>query len=1098
MPARLGCNGGTYTIATGGTLYVATGYNILGSGAPTENVLVGNLGTLDFNLIIDTGSLNSGFDGDSRIEFANSFSAGIYGITARARTIVVDGGVTLTTVGGDVLLQGWNLTLGTGSAIRTGNGAISLVAVDPTALATPFVQVNRNIVSVTLGDRSNLTGGAVVITATANAQKYLQDDDFPANGSPTDISQYLNDVGGSVIGAIGNLSVFAGVAVSYTSATITMASTASIYATTLLMHAHSLARVSAAPIAPIIGVTVGVGNLFARIDVAGTIVTTGNASFVSDGDSTVDMVSDAAFSKAAAIAISVMNATVETLIRAGANITVGANGGSGDLLVSADRVDRSRTFARTITGTDGQIAIALSFGIANGHVTAELAGNATVRGNIAVSATQQSLGVPILNLFVIPGMASGVSAAGGQGTNSLGSPLDDAKALAMDAVIGKFVGQFKFWLKKKLGLKYGPDELVKWNAAASMAVAVNQIDVNARVGNGTDAATVDATGDLLVSAAMASRPNISATASATDQGVARNLPTKPAETGVALAFAIGYYGNTANAAINRYATVNSGGNLTVSSAALNKIDPNGLFGYNLYNALQAPPVTWTTDDGRKSLHTGDVIEVRAGHTGGGDVGTNYTWTGQDGTSVDLKTTDFTTLYWSASGNSVFSRAKRFVTQLSAYLDESTFGNSGLVDSWAQATSTGQQNAYAGSFNVIVTDTTATSLIDGTVNRSTDALYRTGHQTVTLTSIGANDLIVFAGNIRTPGITTKGPEFGERSWSPSVSGFGWGSEAAKNGKAIGGAFFVGVSTSDVSSVIGDNASLYADSLAVSADQSAIRVSLGASGGGGGQTGVNGAFLVQVIDDSTIAQIGSGAVVVVGSLPIAGGGRCLGLDPGERRALPRRCLRWHRGRRRDRVSALGGRQRRQPRHRSRHRHAVRTRATNHDARLLQLRRQSRMTSSNTGFLAAIAVSGASTNPDAAPVSGADTGLGGPSGSTTSEPAKLPANPNGNYDAVIAQLRERFGETKTQAGGASNPGSSSGKTGISIAGAVALNYVDDTTHSGIVNTGPVTVSGPAVTMTANSTTPGSPPSPVASPSRSAPGPRRTPASPAHSAST
>src|ERR1043165_922710 len=69
---------------------------------------------------------------------------------------------------------------------------------------------------------------------------------------------------------------------------------------------------------------------------------------------------------------------------------------------------------------------------------------------------------------------------------------------------------------------------------------------------------------------------------------------------------------------------------------------------------------------------------------------------------------------------------------------------------------------------------------------------------------------------------------------------------------------------------------ADSLAVTADTFALNVSIGASGGESEDFGLNGAFIVSLVDNSTIAQIQNGATLAIGNKKADGSDASLFVD------------------------------------------------------------------------------------------------------------------------------------------------------------------------------------------------------------------------------
>src|SRR5690606_28413017 len=104
----------------------------------------------------------------------------------------------------------------------------------------------------------------------------------------------------------------------------------------------------------------------------------------------------------------------------------------------------------------------------------------------------------------------------------------------------------------------------------------------------------------------------------------------------------------------------------------------------------------TSGQGVQTVAVGETVDVSAGHTAGGDVGTRYKYVG-DGVNPfngDLETVDFNEAgvlpankQWEKVGNPSVLVANDFISNLLGYADEN-LGLHNNVNVWSQATASG--------------------------------------------------------------------------------------------------------------------------------------------------------------------------------------------------------------------------------------------------------------------------------------------------------------------------------------------------------------------------------------------------------------------------
>src|SRR5262249_51848785 len=135
---------------------------------------------------------------------------------------------------------------------------------------------------------------------------------------------------------------------------------------------------------------------------------------------------------------------------------------------------------------------------------------------------------------------------------------------------------------------------------------------------------------------------------------------------------------------------------------------------------------FTTDDGIQSVATDDIVEVRNGHTGGGDVGNWYKYKGTLGNpaTINLSTEDFSNEgNWESLGSPAGYKAKTFVGNLTGHLKDD-LGFSDSTTTWVDATATGDTEvAVAGAVGINVLTRNIQARIDDGAKINQNIAYR---------------------------------------------------------------------------------------------------------------------------------------------------------------------------------------------------------------------------------------------------------------------------------------------------------------------------------------------------------------------------------------
>ncbi len=637
-----------------------------------------------------------------------------------------------------------------------------------------------------------------------------------------------------------------------------------------------MARSTAAadPIAEPTGIFVSIAVAVAITDAettigAATITTTGDTTILASSNTDLNVVAINNLKDGAAIAVSVTSYTTGADVQPGATINAG-----GNISVQANTIFVRQTLARTVTGPEGFIGVAIAVDVAIGSSNAYLDGKACAGLNVNVTATEMTTTQTGFLYLSTSQYGYGVTASAGTGLSTSGNFFYDTKSAAESYLtpekVSALTGSASAWFKNKLGLD-GPSEPTTFQAAGAFTVDVITFSSTARIGDGvsSDAATVAGDTGVNVLSSVTSTPNLGAgaTADSTQQNQqAEQNKTQTVDYGVALAVDVGVFTNTATAYIAGNATVNSGGPLVVTS------DPNNIFNpanTELTNLLypfenDRNQATYNSSSGFQNMMYGNTVDVESGYQNGGVAGKTYEYVGPDNDRVNLGTTNYANPNNWTPYDIAENSEETFLSDLTGYLDGNAGISNFLATSTTSAVAVGQKTlSVAGSISVMLLENNSTATIDSGAQINQNTAFRgAAQQSVLVQAENENDSIHVVGNFQTPGITG---DLGQKSLKPSptigLGGVGAGGSGTAAG--VGVAVLVLITTANTTAQIQDGVILYADDLGVLANNKTLGVAIGLSGGKSSNFGFNGVVLYNRIDDRTIASVGARASVTVGS-------------------------------------------------------------------------------------------------------------------------------------------------------------------------------------------------------------------------------------------
>jgi Ca2+-binding RTX toxin-like protein len=719
-----------------------------------------------------------------------------------------------------------------------------------------------NEATIAIGSAS-IDGGSITIEAIADSEK------SKAEFSETFIGKTLYSLAGNVLGNLNKVSLVGAVSVATAIADIHIGEDAVINAQNFLAHTIADVDIENTPESSGFGVAVAVGTSNSNIVIDGTITSTGDIGVRSSADHTIKVTSEASKSLSAAVAVSVINSKSVAHITNVANLTAG-----GNLYVYADTVDRHELSAKSAAGKDGKVGIAVAVGVENGVTQAFLDGSADVSGNIEVKADQKS-------------DDSSTKAEAGVGEDD-DEKKDDKKPeekkketkekkenfidkIKKKAENSEFIKNLTGTIKKQKenyekfekAIKLLEDPAIALPNILDIGAAVGVVvDINsseARIGDGTSLADVQADGSILIEAKTSNRPAIEVSSEVKNSTSSKKESESTAAFGGSVAVAVSVHKDSTNAYISENTQVDCKNEIKVSAQTLNQIDPMSLWGANLVAPFlnkNTHAVHSTDTAGVSTVREGDTVAVTDKHQGKGDTGSWYKYKKVLPLTVELSKVDFTdTDNWENLGNPIKKVGMDFITAAKEYINLNLGYQDNLIDTQTSAKADGQKLALAGAVSIMLFDHDATAVIkDGAKINQDTGFIRNGTSDVVVEAVGVNHTVNVFGNYELPDLTN--------FWK-----FNPGTEGADEGSAVGAGVGLYLYDSSLTAKIEDGVSLYADSLEVDADNTTLAVNLGGSGGQSDNLAFNGAFGLNILNNQTLAQIENGAFIEVGNRSVA---------------------------------------------------------------------------------------------------------------------------------------------------------------------------------------------------------------------------------------
>ena len=373
------------------------------------------------------------------------------------------------------------------------------------------------------------------------------------------------------------------------------------------------------------------------------------------------------------------------------------------------------------------------------------------------------------------------------------------------------------------------------------------------------------------------------------------------------------------------------------------------------------------------------------------------------------------------------------------------------------------------------DAEATIRSGAQINQETDQT--NGDQKVVVEAISHNQTINLGGNIALPSIGTK-PK-GKYLLLPDLNKPGGGSVAEKGKGAVGATVLVFDFRNTTIAKIESGVDLL-DSLKVTAESNVINGVLSGSGGKAGKVAFNGVVVINLLTNTTIAQIADGATIDVGSglvydpndpdtdpstngavvvdasdvayIASLAGGVAMSNQIGIGASVIVNVIN------RDTEAVIG--------------HLVDDDAAGVRGSFTA-DGDVRVNAKNDGFIISLAVAGSKTSSSPSPNSGggkSNPGTGGTQGSTgTSQSNADLTNWQSKWASVLKEGVEKNKLSGNIAGSASGSAGQTGqaKSGIAISGSVAVDVVLDDARAYVLGTGALKVTGGTLYLNAKNST-------------------------------
>ena len=800
--------------------------------------------------------------------------------------------------GGNITLKANHIFINSGTVIDArGSGAkdgdVRIEAiVDNKNFFGGFLDLDFIDVDITIEDNVTIYGGAVDIVATANSTSVVNPDDVGGDEIlALAIDQGLQTLVGGLLETLSPFSI--AVAKSYADISI---GSAVIKADTLNVDANATISILAESLLGSTPLAIGVGDTRATIIVDADIQVETGAYFTADVLNHMRVTADAGAINgiSVTIAVSVLDSVSTVHLTESSSVKVT----DGDMVVRAKVTDQTKTGAfssakdtynkstdavNTNFGTyaegnrdleDGAVAFAFAIAVENTIANASIDGNVDVNktdqtGNVDISAVVEQL--PI-NAFGLGKSRSGVQSVAGVDDDSpvdklapgLMRNVNSAKQSIGLSLINKIQAPIINALKKVL--PKGED--LPFDAGGAIALNFDSNKSDVRIGKVVDDgngnfANIEADGQVYIGSKVEARPSVISSVTIEDfsiKGTRKEFyKTKnnkdPADYGVAVAVSHQTLNNTALTTIGAGAEIDAKQQLTIKAEALNAIDPFSITGIDLVEPFLDinTKSTHSANNNTATVKQNDTIEIKAiKDIDNGTIGQRYQYIGNvDLIAVKLSEIDYTnTASWAElpSGSSQgIAVTKSFIDNLFS----SASGTGGLdyklADSWADASTKGQEDTFGGRFSILVIDQTADINIHAGAKINRDDTGNAGNNANGF-STGDRDVVIDSTVIN-------------HSVSLGIPGIVDGDDANKS--SVGVSFGLTVIDNDSKAKVHDGASIFANTLLVDADSTTLSVSVVKAGSlsSAEKSAFNGSIVFNIADNTTLAQIDNGATINV---------------------------------------------------------------------------------------------------------------------------------------------------------------------------------------------------------------------------------------------
>ncbi|KUG05437.1 hypothetical protein ASZ90_017119 [hydrocarbon metagenome] len=630
---------------------------ILVGGNPVATGISSGWVSLDGNAIINEDLIYPGYDlsieaADSEDPF-NSISVGDNVVISTRVLASGDDDYVLDYSRGDsgsITLTAPSIHIGNGAMILAHTvdwgpltyepGDITLTAYDiggTDAFDLLIANTDSTDTEIIIGSNAVIKGNTVQMFATSDNTVVFAEDE-------SDEASLMDQIIETGIEFLEDFDLIGGVAISKADAKISIGEGSHITADTFNAVSETRINASASPLGLGAGVAVVIGNAAAEVIVDGNITTTGDCYLKAKTDNTLQSVASAssvAGGVAFAVAVSVLNSDSTVQASSTSELDIG-----GNLTLEAETIDRNYTLARSKTGDDGTVGVAVAVSYENGNTEALLDGWADVDGDINVNALMKKEPINITKLFgSIPSAGTGVVASAGVNTSAWGDVSDDMQ-LAITAKVKTFVTtKVKNLVSSKSSAQQQDGQKTQgqtspFELAAAVAICMDTNNVTARIGNPDsvdpispcDPATVKSRGTIMVYACAESQPYVYSSGSISEPEGASQPPAGGSSDGGtkfagSAAVTVGIYDNYVQAYIAEDASVDAAHDLIIRAEALNDWEFSYLLSaaqdlFKAYLGMGGSP-TFSSSDGTVYVQTGNVVLVKDTHTAGGEAGHYY-------------------------------------------------------------------------------------------------------------------------------------------------------------------------------------------------------------------------------------------------------------------------------------------------------------------------------------------------------------------------------------------------------------------------------------------------------------------------------------------